>query len=1078
MISRRTLAVPTFAALTIAAGLGLSPRLVAQSSATRPDGVSMLYSGMRWRSIGPFRAGRVSGVSGVAGNPAVYYIGTPGGGVWKTTDGGMKWAPISDAVPVASIGAVAVAPSNPNVVYFGTGDVSEVGGAVNAGDGVYKSTDAGATWTHVGLDQTWHTGALWIDPRDPDTVVVAALGHTWAKDTERGVFKTTDGGRSWKKTLYVDEETGAVDVAFDTANPRIGFATVWGHYVAPGNTLGVLNGTGHGAIYKTTDEGDTWTRIDGHGLPTERVGRIGVAVARGGQRVFAIVSAQPGNGLYRSDDGGATWTRITNDPRIQGNGYMGKVYVDPHDADVVFMMQTSMYKSTDGGKTFVSFKGAPGGDDNHVLWIDPTNSNWMIMGADQGAVVTMDGGTTWTSWYNQATGQIYHLSTDSRFPYWVYGTQQDSGSVGTLSRGDYGAITTLDWDAVGGYEFGYIVPDPLNPNFVYAGGPGRGVVRVDRTNRQIRDVSANVSRDGDYRTAVNPPLVFSSQDPHALYEGTQFVIVTKDGGMTWQKVSPDLTVRADEPAPAPADAAGAPKPPPAPNRTAINTLALSRVSADVMWAGTTNGLVQVTTDAGRSWRDVSPPGLTKYSLISMVEASPFDAATAYVAVDGHETDDFKPHVFRTDDSGRTWQETSAGIPDGSFVRVVREDPVRKGLLYAGTENGAFVSFDAGARWQSLQLNLPTVSVRDLEVHGNDLVAATYGRAFWVLDDVTPHRQIDQGTAGADAVLFKPQTALRIRLNDNGDTPFPPDMPAADNPPNGAVIDYYLKTAAPGEVTIGVYDQHGQLVRQLSSSPEPPVENAPPNVPSYWLATPRPLPTTAGMHRVLWDLRSPPPAALVHDLAIAASYQNTPFSPEGPLASPGRYEIRLTVGGRTYAQPLQIEKDPRVHATQADFDAQLALAQKAVAAMRASFDGHGRADALRTALEDRLKALEGMKKQKAALAAANDLSAKIAAVEGVPTRGFGGFGGGRPAPSFRRINGDLSGLLTSVDQADGPPTDAMTAAYHDYCRDLSTVASQWGALTTKDLPALNARLKKAKLAPIEAPAALDAPACGQ
>ena len=1075
MISKRTLASVVSAALIAAAAS--SPRLRAQSPATRPDPLSTLYSGMRWRSIGPFRAGRISGVSGVAGNPAVYYIGTPGGGVWKTSDGGMKWEPISDAVPVASIGAIAVAPSNPSVVYFGAGDVSEVGGSVNAGNGVYKSTDAGRTWTHVGLDQTWHTGALWIDPRDPDTVVVAALGHTWAKDADRGVFKTTDGGKSWKKTLFVDEETGAVDVAFDSTNPRIGFATVWGHYVAPGNTLGVLNGTGRGAIYKTTDEGDTWTRIDGHGLPTERVGRIGVAVARGGQRVFAIVAAQPGNGLYRSDDGGATWTRITNDPRIQGNGYMGKVYVDPRDADVVFMMQTSMYKSTDGGKTFLSFKGAPGGDDNHVLWIDPTNSNWMIMGADQGAVVTMDGGKTWSSWYNQPTGQIYHLSTDNRFPYWVYGTQQDSGSVGTLSRGDYGAITMLDWDAVGGYEFGYIVPDPLNPNFVYAGGPGRGVVRVDRTNRQIRDVSANVSRDGDFRTAVNPPLVFSTHDTHALYEGTQFVLVTRDGGNSWTKVSPDLTIRTDEPPPVPpAKASGPPAPPAPPNRTAVNTLALSRVSADVMWAGTTDGLVQVTTDGGKTWRDVSPPGLTKYSLVSMVEASPFDAATAYVAVDGHETDDFKPHVFRTDDSGKTWQQRSAGIPDASFVRVVREDPVRKGLLYAGTENGAFVSFDAGVRWRSLQLNLPTVSVRDLEVHGSDLVAATYGRAFWVLDDVTPLRQIDERTADADAVLFKPQTALRIRLNDNGDTPFPPDLPAADNPPNGAAIDYYLKAAAAGGMTIDVYDSSNRLVRQLSSVAEPPLETEPPNVPSYWLAAPHPLPTSAGMHRVRWNLRSPAPPALQHELAIAASYEDTPYSPEGPLVPPGHYEIRLTVGGKTYTQPLEVEKDPRVHVTQADFDRQAALADQVVAAMRASYLGHTRAAALRAALGDRLKTLEGMKKEKAALDAAKDLDAEAAAAEGVATRGFGGFGGGRPKPSFRRINGDLGGLLTSVDQADGAPTEAMAGAYHDYCRDLTTVVTQWDDLMKKDLPALNLRLKKAKLAPVDAPAALDPPAC--
>lgn len=486
---------------------------------------------MRWRQIGPFRAGRVSAVSGIAGNAAVYYMGTPGGGVWKTEDGGVVWRPIFDSEHVASIGAVAVAPSNPDIVYVGTGDVSNVGGAVNQGNGIYKSTDAGKTWQHVGLDDSRHIGAMWVDPQNADVVVVAALGHTFAPNSERGVFKTTDGGRTWRKVLYKDDVTGAIDVVFAADNSKLGFAALWGHYIKPGNARSLIDNISTAAIYKTSDGGDTWTELTGGGLPSGKLGRIGLAVAPGGQRVFAIVAAEhANNGLYRSDDGGASWQRITTDPRIQGSGYFSRVFLDPKNADIVYVAQTSLYRSEDGGKTFIAYKGAPGGDDNHALWIDPTNPDRMILASDQGATISMDAGKSWSSWYNQPTGQIYHLSTDNRFPYWVYGTQQDSGSVGTLSRGDYGEITFMDWDPVGGYEFGYIVPDPLNPNLVYAGGPGRGLVRIDRANRQVATVSPNVSRDGDYRMAMNPPIAFSPQDPHVLYWGTQFLLQTRDSG--------------------------------------------------------------------------------------------------------------------------------------------------------------------------------------------------------------------------------------------------------------------------------------------------------------------------------------------------------------------------------------------------------------------------------------------------------------------------------------------------------------------------------------------------------------------
>ena len=1032
-----------------------------------------LYSGMRWRQIGPFRAGRVSAVAGVAGNPSVYYMGTPGGGVWETTDGGVVWTPISDRqIDVASIGAIEVAPSNSQIIYAGTGDVSDVGGAVNQGDGMWRSADGGKTWQHIGLDDTRHIGAIWVDPKNQDTVLVAALGHTYAPNEQRGIFKTLDGGKTWRKVLYKDDTTGAIDLGFAPDNPQAGFAALWHHYVKPGDARALLGDMEGGEIYKTTDEGETWTPVAGRGLPNDKVGRIGVAVAPGGQRVFAIVAAQTGGGLYRSEDGGNNWMKISADPRVTGSGYFSKVYLDPHNPAIVYVMQTSMYRSTDGGQTFIAYKGAPGGDDNHVLWIDPANSDWMIMGSDQGATISMDGGRSWSTWYNQPTGQVYHLSTDTRWPFWVYGTQQDSGSIGTSSRGDYGKVTMLDWDPVGGYEFGYILPDPLDPNIVYGGGPGRSVVRIDRTNRQVRTVSANVSRDADYRLAMNPPLAFSPQDPHVLYEGTQFVLQTKNDGVRWQVISPDLTQRPAPSTPATAPAAAAPANPPAPNRSAINTLALSPVKPGVIWAGTTNGLIQLSQDGGRTWDNVSPQNLTEWSLVSLVEASPFDAATAYAAIDNHESNDFAPHIFRTRDSGKTWQEADTGIPNGSFVRAVREDPMRKGLLYAGTENGAYISFDDGDHWQSLQLNLTTVSVRDLKIQDNDLVAATYGRAFWILDDLSPLRQINAQISTTAAHLFQPEAAIRVRRDANQDTPFPPEMPAGENPPTGAVIDYFLKSAPTGDISLAIFDSLGSMVRQFSSAPLAASTEPPPNVPDYWLERPGPLAKSAGMHRFVWDLRYPSPESLRHNYPISALYGATPAEPRGPLVVPGKYEVRLTVNGQTNAQPLEVRLDPRVSATQEDLQQEFQLARKAVTAISASYEGHQRVTDLRAALADREKGMEHNDQATAALAAAKDFDGKAEAIEGQEGGRF--FSGAeKPKPSFALLNGEFGGLATLVDSADAAPTSGMKIAFDDYCGDLNTVVGQWNSLVSQDLISLNAQLTALHVEPLPAPAPLPA-----
>jgi photosystem II stability/assembly factor-like uncharacterized protein len=1064
---------PAFLRRFLVTLLALSAPLLAQYDPS-------LYAGMQWRQIGPFRAGRVTDVTGVPGNPAVYYMGTAGGGAWKTTDGGMVWKPIFDKARIASIGAIAVAPSNPNIVYIGTGDVSNVGGSVNQGNGVWRSADEGATWQHVGLDDSRHIGALWVDRKNPDVVFAAALGHTFSANAERGVLKTTDGGKTWRKVLFTDDKTGAIDVSFAPDNPQIGFAALWFHYTTPDTPFGGLMGTGGAGIYQTTDGGETWTALKIPQFANAHLGRMGLIVAPGGQRVFAIVSERSEGGLYRSDDSGTTWKKITQDPRITGNGYFSRVFLDPHNPDIVYVAQTSLYRSTDGGVTFDSYKGAPGGDDNHALWIDPTNSNYMIMGSDQGATVSIDGGKTWSTWYNQPTGQMYHVSTDNRWPYWVYATQQDSGAIGTLSRGDYGAITMLDWDPIGGYEFGYILPDPLNPNILYCGGENRGLWRIDRTNRQVTVVSPNVSREGDYRTAVHPPLAFSPQDLHVLYEGTQFVLETRDEGRTWKAISPDLTNRPGEPTPAELEKKAeeekakqaADKQPKSqeqeqtmrpPDRRAITSIAPSPLKAGLIWIGTNNGLVQLTIDGGANWQVVSPPGLMKYSEITMVEPSHFDPAMVYVSVDSHPGNDFKPHIFRTKDYGKSWQEVVTGIPEFSFVKVVREDPKRRALLYAGTETGPFVSFDDGDHWGSLQQNMPAVSVRDMVVHDDDLVAATYGRSFWILDDLTPLRQIDNKVAQSNVHLFQPATAIRVRNNMNQDTPLPPEMPAGDNPPTGAVIDYYFKTPPSGDVVVAIYDTKGQPIRELSSKQQSVRTEEPPPVPNYWLAHPTPLSKNAGLNRYVWDLRYPAPDAIQHTYPIGALYEQTHAEPQGTFVVPGNYEVRLTVDGKTYRQPLVVKMDPRVRIPQSELELQSNFGQQIGTLISLSYAYHEQAAKLLSEVADRQAALQ-KSGQVDALKSVTEFQQKAGRLQGEQQRGFGGFG--KPKPTFTNVNSMLANLSEYVNQAEQAPTESMGTAYRDYCNNLGKVAQQWSELMGQLQP-VNAVLTQQNLKPVEA-----------
>ena len=880
---------------------GLQPRASAQRQFDLKTS-----SGLRWRMIGPFRGGRVNGVAGVAGQPTVFYFGSVGGGVWKTINSGRTWTPVFDSQPVASIGAIAVAPSSPDVVYVGTGE-ADMRSQISYGNGMYKSTDAGRTWKHLGLDGTRQIGRVLVDPKNPSVVFVAALGHAYGANPERGVYRTRDGGATWQKVLFKSDDVGAIDLAFDPLDARTVYATLWNTRRPPWSIYPPSYGPG-GGVFKTTDGGDTWRQLT-VGLPTEGLGRIGVAVApTNRQRVYAIVDAKAG-GLYRSDDAGATWQLIAKDARIWGRGwYFNKVTVDPKNADTVYVSNTSLYRSTDAGKTWTALKGAPGGDDYHQLWIYPDDPLRMIVASDQGAVVTEDGAQTWSSWYNQPTAQLYHAAADNRFPYWVTGSQQDSGAVGVPTRSMHAEISMHDWTPVcAGGESDYTAPDPLHPNILFGGR----VTRCDLTTGEITNVSPerNMMPAGvTARHTWTVPLVFSQADQRALYFGNQFLFKTVNGGESWSLVSPDLT-REDPGVPANLDAATAADAPEGKRRGVIYTIAPSPLRAQTVWIGTDDGLIQRTDDDGKTWQNVTPPELTAWSKVSMMDASHFDVREAYACVDRHRLEDYEPHVYRTRDGGESWQQITAGLPRGVHMQTVKEDPRRRGLLFAGTELGVFVSFDDGDRWQPLQLNLPPSSARDLVVHEDDLVVATHGRGFWVLDDITPLRQLSDEVLNSAAHLFRPADAYDTPPPSENGTPKPRDEPLAENPPYGAIIDYYLKSDAAGAVTLEILNPAGESVRRYSSEDRAtPVDPNTLSIPSSWVRTPEPLSAAAGMHRWVWDLRPTPPAARG---AGGGGGGGGVFGGRGaPAALPGTYTVRLTVNGRSYTQPLVLKSDPR------------------------------------------------------------------------------------------------------------------------------------------------------------------------
>jgi photosystem II stability/assembly factor-like uncharacterized protein len=1019
-----------------------------------------LFSGMRWRMIGPFRGGRAVAVAGVIGQPNVFYFGAVCGGVWKTTNAGTTWTPIFDSQPIASIGAIAVAPSDPNVIYVGSGE-ADFRSDICYGNGVYKSMDAGRTWAHIGLEDTRQIGRVLVDPHEANIVYVAALGHAYGPNAERGVFRSKDGGKSWQKVLFKDEDTGAVDLAFDPRDSHTLYAALFHTRRTPWNVYPPSYGPGSG-LYKSTDGGDTWRQIIGHGLPSERVGRIGIAVAPSApDRVYLIVDAKEG-GVYRSDDGGENWQRTDAEQRIWQRGwYFGGITADPKNAAEVYVCNTSFYRSTDGGKSFSIIKGAPGGDDYQHLWIDPDDPDRMILCSDQGVVVSVDGAKTWTSWYNQPTAQFYHVITDNRFPYWVCGAQQDAGSACTLSRSHSGAIGFRDWRPVGaGGESGYIATDPLHPNILYGGSFGSDVVKYDLLTGQGQDIAPSLAHPGNYRRTWTLPLVISPRDPHEVYFANQILFRTKDGGQSWQVLSPDLTCE-DPGVPPNLDASAAANVDPGvgKRRGVIYAIAPSPLLAGEIWIGTDDGLIQVTRDDGKTWHNVTPAYMTPWSKVGIIEASRHDRNTVYAAIDRHRLEDLQPHILRTHDGGKTWQEIIKGIPEGSFVNAVREDPVRKGLLYAGTETGVFVSFNDGDEWQPLQLNLPNSSVRDLVIHDDDLVIATHGRSFWILDDVTPLRQLSAEVAGAEAYLFRPATAYRLRPSSFEGTPMPVDTPQAENPPEGAVIDYYLKSAPGGDVTLEVLDSSGKLVRRFSSSDKgPQIDPKHLDFPASWIHLPQPPSASPGMHRFVWDVRYE---------GVPGGNPMTAFfrGGGGPWALPGHYIVKLTVHGQSYTQPLEVKMDPRVKTPLSDLVLQFKMAQQintAQAQVSASFAAANRLHLQLQALSSKLAKTSEPPALAGEVGALDKRTMAIAGGTSLP-----GFFETQPSPtsSLRALTVSLSQVERAVGSADVAPTADAVTAFQRIQQAVQKALEEWNKIESEGVPHLNSWLKQAGLPPV-------------
>ncbi len=992
-------------------------------------------------------------VAGVPGNSTTFYFGAVNGGVWKTTDSGTVWRPIFDNQAVGSIGAIAVAPSDFKTIYVGTGE-SDIRSDLSSGNGVYKSNDGGSTWTHVGLADTRQISRIVVDPRDPTIVYVGALGHAYGPNGQRGVYKSVDGGAYWTKVLDKGPEIGISDLTICSGNSQLLFAGGWNAHRPPWSTYAAIDGAG-GGLYRSQDGGKTWSRLS-NGLPEGDWGRIGVDVAADGKRVYALIQAKKA-GLYRSDDGGDTWTLENADPRLTSRAwYFNRITVDPQNRDVIYIPNVALYRSVDGGKTISILRGAPGGDDYHQIWIDPKNSDSMVLGADQGTTVSLDYGQTWSTWYNQPTAQLYHVITDNKFPYVVYGAQQDSGSAAVPSRTDHGQITPRDWFPAGGSESGYIALDPKDPNIIYLSGTYGTVARYNRLTGFSQDVTPwpvptfgseiNVRK---YRDPWTPVLIFSPADSTTLYLGTQYVMKTVDGGLHWQTISPDLTGATQQP--------GDKTEGPTTTENAkqrgygvVFTVAPSALNRDTIWAGSDTGLIHLTRDGGKTWKDVTPAGLTAWSKISFIEASHFDAAVAYAAVDRSRLDDQAPYLYRTRDYGASWQLITKGIADNSFLRGIREDTERKELLFAATELGVYVSFDDGSDWQSLQLNLPVTSVRDLAIHDDDLVVATHGRSFWILDNITPLRQAFDAEKDKGFWLYRPAAAYRIDNDSFTGTPLPPEEPTAENPPPGATIDYLLKSSA-SSVTLEIIDSQQKLVRRFSSEDKHPEKHPPLPIAERWFPKPEALETNPGIHRFVWDLTWGSSGGPGVD--EESEYRN----PRGPRAVPGMYTVRLTVDGQPQIQPLGIFMDPRSSATAEILQQQLQLGQQIFAETLEARRILAEIDSLRKQVSELEQKVS--EKDSAIKSALLDVQTEISKIETKPAASPG-----QPT-DLQDAFAYMASALRVVESGDrAVPSQAM-AVYDESNQRVKAAIAEWNEFKTTQLPRLNQELAGAHLAPI-------------
>jgi len=990
---------------------------------------------MKWRNVGPFRGGRTRAVSGVPSEPNVFYVGAVNGGVWKTNDFGRTWQPIFDQQPTGSIGTIAVAPSDAHVVYVGSGEGLHRPD-LSVGDGIYKSTDAGMTWTHLGLRDGQQIPKIAVDSRDPNRLFVAVAGHPYGPNPERGVYRSTDGGQSFQKVLFKDDNVGASDVEIDPSDPNTVYATLWEAREGPWEN-GEFSGT-NGGIFKSTDGGQSWKQLAG-GLPSGII-QAYVAISRSNpKRLFAPVATKGTVDLYRSDDAGATWSIATTDSRPKsriGGGDLPVPAIDPKNPDVIYMTSTVTWKSTDGGKTWTGFRGAPGGDDYQNIWINPDNPQTIAIVSDQGAIITVNGGQTWSSWYNQPTAQLYHVNADNAFPYRLCSGQQESGSVCISSRGNDGGITFRDWHPVGAEEYGYVVPDPTDPDIVVGGK----LTRYDRRTAQGQNILPVPLSAPDFRVIRTEPIVFSPFDPHVMYFTANTLWMTRDGGQSWKQASPDLTRKTwDVPATVgiySSDPAAKPR-----QRGVIYALALSPVDANRMWAGTDDGLIWLTTDGGAHWNNISPPQLSAWQKVSVLEASHTDPQTAYAAVNTLRLDDLRPYIYRTRDSGKTWTEITSGIPANENVNSVREDPMRTGLLFAGTERAAYVSFDDGDHWQSLRLNMPATSVRDLLIKDNDLAVATHGRGFWILDDITPLRQIDDKIVAGDAYLFAPELAYRIHWSSNTDTPLPPDEPVGQNPPDGAIFDYYTKSASSTPVTLEIVDSSGKTVRRLSSAdPIPPLD---PElaIPSFWVRPAQHLSSAAGFHRFVWDMHEAPVPGIKPEYPISAVYQNTAPQATSPWIMPGKYTVVLTVDGQKYSQPLTVEMDPRVKTSLADLQKQFEMSSQVYEDLLALQPVIERADAARARLKTIREKASG-----AEAAKLDELSKQLEAVAGGERRR-------RRGPHTDSLTGTRDSLLqlfTMLQEVDLAPTTQAAEQVPKLHASTAAAIAAWKEFETGEL----------------------------